>query len=353
MKKNILILIFILIINNLSANETVFDRVLSKALWNADIKKASMAISRGADVDKIEYHNINKMPYESIKILLDNGYNLNDKQQGCILEKVMTKRDENDNFYKTISYMVAKGADTNCVDTTSTSITLLYHISRRVYKKQKYINNKAYQQAYKLILNKNNQVNKPSFLMSGTWGNKRSKATSMHAAIISGKSEIFKSLINAGADVNQVSHIELRDFGNFPARTSYTPLTGAIYMNNIELVKLVLQKGAKKNQKIKDGASSRYYSAIDYAHNKGYDDIEMYLLENGAKYISHYKLEPINNSNIKKYTNKELNQLLWKMHEKKNYKKNYKIILHEFEKRNPDISSWDTIAWIYKDRKKP
>jgi ankyrin repeat protein len=258
-------------IPTVSNAESVYNRVLSKALFDGDNDKSIMTIEKGADVNKIEYYNFNRMPLSSIKILVENNYNLNDKSKGCVLINVMQKREIKDSFVETVDYLIKNGAPVNCV--TDGGTTVLHKVSIKRNKEHD-----EYLKAYKLILDKTNQVN------SWSTGGLLHKFKPLYVPIVQFNKEIFGLLIRKGADINGHTKAMIDESGKIVAKQGLTPLAGAVYLGDLELVKWVLSKGARINEVISG------MSAIDYAHSRREDDIEMFLLEKGAKYKKYSKL---------------------------------------------------------------
>ena len=87
--------------------------------------------------------------------------------------------------------------------------------------------------------------------------------------------ERFKILIKAGTNINEPTYY------NQYNEPSNTPLEIAIDLDDIELIKLVLEMGGDIN------LVYNKISPIDYAHSNRKDNAEMYLLENGAKYVKY------------------------------------------------------------------
>jgi ankyrin repeat protein len=69
-----------------------------------------------------------------------------------------------------------------------------------------------------------------------------------------------------------------------------TPLEGALLMKDLDMIKLVVETGTDKNIVLNSTRFNKKLSPIDYAHEWVLDEIELYLLEKGAKYIIHQEL---------------------------------------------------------------
>jgi hypothetical protein len=94
--------------------------------------------------------------------------------------------------------------------------------------------------------------------------------TPLHEVVMHGKREMAKFLLENGADVNAVAELSFRN----------TPLHVSVKVKkpDIEIVKLLLDHGADINALSDSGES-----ALSYAHEFGYDEIELLLMQRGAK----------------------------------------------------------------------
>lgn len=245
--------------------EGVYDRVLSKALWDGDAKKITMAINKGGNVNKITYTNINGMPLMSVKLLINNGYNINDNEKGCLINNFMEKRKVSNDFYKTIKLLVDNRVSINCMGKYGE--TSLYNITNHAKRDNEYI------MAYRLILTKTNQLNKWSESSDIAFSFKKRP---IYSAMIGKNKKVFELLVNAGATVNETSATKTRK--GYIEDIGLTALKSAVHLNDMKLVKLVLSKGADINK------VQRGMTATDYARWKEYDAIEIFLLDNGGKY---------------------------------------------------------------------
>lgn len=109
-------------------------------------------------------------------------------------------------------------------------------------------------------------------LMLANGGNINSKKfhdgrTLLIHSILINNNKVTKYLISKGADVN------MPDYNNT------TPLFFACYMNNFEIVKLLIDNGAKESINKCDNNKN---TAIKIAYEFGYEKIVNYLIKNGA-----------------------------------------------------------------------
>lgn len=276
MKTNRFIIFLITLIASFSSMaESVYDRMLKESMWKADAVKIKQAIKKGADVNRVDYDRFSSLPLQSIKIFVNNGYKLNDEKKGCVIAKTMNRRDIDKSFLKAINYLIMKGANPNC---EREGATTLYDITN---KRNKYDKTGRYLKAYKMILSKSTQLNDWSAKADSVyvWLNKPISRT------IPSNKTLFKLLIDSGADVNGTTRTRQRFGREDWDDIGYSPLSAAVYMNSLDLVKLVLKKGAKINGEKEDSVTP-----IDYAHKFEYNDIEVYLLEKGGKYRKYSEL---------------------------------------------------------------
>lgn len=90
----------------------------------------------------------------------------------------------------------------------------------------------------------------------------------LNAIIVEHNKEKAKSFILQGADVNTSYNVSCVTHG-------MTPLLCAIYFNDIEMVKLLLQLGANANKEAY--INGRYVTALQYARGSGKQDIARLL----------------------------------------------------------------------------
>jgi len=267
--------------------ESVYDRVLYKALWATDTKKAMMAIKKGADVQKIRYHNMESIPFVSIKLLVDNGYNLNNKKEdGCLLSEVFRKRDTSHKFYETVEYLLSKGANPNCLHKFWKSSVLYEATSRKKIIDEKSFNNEAFLKAYKLLLEKSSLESINGYVKVNSDKKQKALAVAFGNNIFDNFRKRAILLIDHGTALNKPIRVlhKRSAFHDLGYRYTY-PVFEAIRHNDLDLVKKLLKKGVDINEDY-----GRSFTLVDYAHSLKRDDMEMYLLEHGAKYQSYHEL---------------------------------------------------------------
>ncbi len=93
----------------------------------------------------------------------------------------------------------------------------------------------------------------------------------LHLALEKNRSDLARLLIDAGANVNMKNKMILS-----------TPLEIAIHSGNLEMVKLLLSKGA-----LPDGGNDEY-PPVFRAIIKGHDEIARVLIESGCDLKRHY-----------------------------------------------------------------
>lgn len=273
-------ILLVLLIASLSFANSVYERALEKSLWDGDVNKALLMIKKGANVNTITYNNFNEMPFPSIKLLVDNGYNLNDSSSNlCVLSEIFNARPLEKNFHETVSLLLNKGANPHCIDRDGNNV--IYSATLRTRYKYENYDEKLFIKTYKLLLSKANKEDINYYKIGGF--KHREKYKPLNAACNLTKKGYFVDterinlLINAGTDVN-------KPIGIFSSTYVKTPLECAIELNDIKLITLLLNKGANIN------AINNDKSPVDYAHEERKDDIEIYLLEKGAKYVKYSDL---------------------------------------------------------------
>jgi len=171
-------------------------------------------------------------------------------------------------FFKSIKFLLDKGANPDCRDKYNVSV-----VNEATNRKE---SGKEFIKSYQLLIDKvsKHSVNR---YYEKRWGNSidyklKPLYTARH------DKEQFKILIKAGTNINEPTYY------NRYNKPSDTPLEMAIAKDDVKFIELVLKMGGDINL-VYDKMSP-----IDYAHKKGKDNAEMYLLENGAKYVKYPKL---------------------------------------------------------------
>lgn len=273
------ILISLAFILSVNANaESVHDRIFFKAIWSGDASAANEALKNGAKMTDMEYNNFARLPAQSIRLLIKSGYDLNNQNKGCVLSYLMQTRKLDNDFSETINFVIQNGANVNCVDSRSAASyrgqMVLFAASAD--RDGGDIEDARYLKAYKLLLAKSNQVTE--YQDTGDVV-RRNRKLAIDAAISQENKNIFKLLVDAGSPLTESSMYQLDHHGSKNWWSGgMTPLEGAVRLRDIGLIKHILSKGADINH-VNNGRT-----ALDFAHSEKVDNIELFLLKNGAKY---------------------------------------------------------------------
>lgn len=274
--------------------ETVYERVLDKSFFNNDFKKAQSMIKKGAKIsaigDRIWYTHPS---YKQVKFLIDNGYPLKSNSHQCILEDILNEENPTKDLFRKTKLLVDSGVDMTCenVHPELHEKPLIF----RIVSLSRYNMIKERKKAIYYVLSKMNkkQINSKfqvnEYHLNGSFDYTKYYEKALYVLATTNNQfnrKIFKLLINKGTTINDP--IYLSPGNNYPPKGKYYPINHAIQMGSLELVKFCLNK--KANPNVLYTYENEEYNALDYAHLKNQDDIEMYLLDKGLKYHYYSKL---------------------------------------------------------------
>lgn len=294
--RKLLIALAVLFISIQSEAATVYERVLDKSFFNNDLKKAQSMIKKGAKItavgNRIWY---NHPSYKQVKFLIDNGYPLKSDSY-CILNKILNEKNPVKDLFRKTKLLVDNGVDMTCEN-----VNPEYHekpLIFRIVSLSQYNMIKERKKAIYYVLSKMNkkqinskfQVNEYNLNGSFDYVKYYEKALNVLATTNNQfNRKIFKLLINKGTTIDEPIYISPKKKGSYyPPNGKYYPINQAINMGSLELVKFCLNK--KANPNVMYTYKNEEYNALDYAHLKNQDDIEMYLLDKGLKYHYYSKL---------------------------------------------------------------
>ena len=258
-KKIAFILILIAIAFSTLSAKGIYDKMLAKAISNNDITKISLYLKKGANINSYRYTDLEYPKLETIKFMIKNGYDVSDKEETCILSQVLQSRNQKKDTYEVVKLLIDNGAKPTCKDKDEyyQRSVISYFMSYGA----RYASDSTIK-AFELIVK-----NAKSLL---------SYQDPLYKAFDNGtdsRSKIIKILIRNGVDVNEKLPRDSR------------PLELAVRYRLLDIVKFLVQNGADINH-VREG-----YSPVDSAHSSNYDEIELFLVENGAKY---YKYKSLN-----------------------------------------------------------
>ena len=109
-----------------------------------------------------------------------------------------------------------------------------------------------------------------------------SGSTALHVAVAVNNIELVKILLEHDANPNLTAKYTL-------SRWQYTPLMDSAQRNNLPIVKLLLEHGANPNLKTHE-SNGREYTAADLARQKGHEEMAKFLEQAMKQYKERYGL---------------------------------------------------------------
>lgn len=296
MNKYLFILGLLLSTVGLCAEKSIYDRMLNKAVKSGDLNEAKTLVKKGADLNLIKTKDFVMLSPDWLTFFTENGYVL-DRENDCILRTLFWENrrayvnqkswsSKGSSILDKLKVLLDAGANPNCENHENEP--LLIEISGEYSKNSVVIKSyklKPYIAAFKLIY-KNTQEqlnqwfyeNKENY-RGRHWNSKKLnvRRKAIYLPIINNNKDLFRFIIEQGFEINSVSYEE-------SGVSKMTPLEGALYMKDIEMVQLVIEKGADINLEFYSERHKENITPIDFAHDWVLDEIELYLLERGAKY---------------------------------------------------------------------
>lgn len=270
-------------INGIDENDIT---LLSTAIYYNDINIVKLLIDQGLLINLIplaaKYKNA-----EIVKLLIDNGMNVNEQYEKndsttstALIEASTVKGNK-----KVVEILLSAGADVNAVETYLNKTALMMAIE--------YGDNDTAKLLIKSKSNVNhidNESNTPIDIAS-KMGNtdivnlliKNDAPNDLTRAIKYGVTDKVESLLTASIDINAID------------QNGDTVLTLAIKENNINLVKLILDKGADVNLISDINDYNFKYSPLMIASQNGNKEMVKLLIENGAdvNHINSYSMSAL------------------------------------------------------------
>lgn len=257
-----LILISCLVMQ-LAAEESIYQKMLKGAIKSNNKATIQKYIDKGADVNKLSVSYLANVKLDTLKFLVNKGLKF-DNGKDCSLRWFMNIRDYNNDYYETIKLLIDNGANVNCQEF---NFPVLHWIGKGT-------SNETYIKTYELLLKSGADKILNKYYCNDDYYTRCKNG--LAAGALSNK-KIRDLVIKYGYDIN-LACVRDKDGKN----KGHTPLTWAAFNGASGFLKDLVKKGADVNLVVNGK------TAIDYAHQAKKDYIELFLFENGAKY-NYYK----------------------------------------------------------------
>ncbi|MEI0608264.1 ankyrin repeat domain-containing protein, partial [Brachyspira pulli] len=261
--KKVFILLFLF---NILLYSKTLDELLFSAVENNNIKKVQSYLEQGANCNALDSYdrtaliNASVSGYDDIaKLLIEEGTDVNIRDKAGATALMYTARDTN---YEMVEFLLKNGADVNIRDTEGD--TALYYSIEHNSRGQKNETENAIK-ILNLLIKYGADVN-----------TKNDKGTSLLdvyyriSESFDKNKEMFKILVENGFDLESRIKADRSDY-------DYTPLMIAVYKEDYDMVKYLLDKGANPNT-----ANNENKTALMIAIANNNFDISKLLIQQGA-----------------------------------------------------------------------
>lgn len=256
----------ILFLFNILLYSKTLDELLFSAVENNNIKKVKSYLEQGANCNALDSYdrtaliNASVNGYDDIaKLLIEEGTDVNIRDKAGATALMYTARDTN---YEMVEFLLKNGADVNIRDTEGD--TALYYSIEHNSRGQKNETENAIK-ILNLLIKYGADVN-----------TKNDKGTSLLdvsyriSESFDKNKEMFKILVENGFDLESRIKADRSDY-------DYTPLMIAVYKEDYDMVKYLLDKGANPNT-----ANNENKTALMIAIANNNFDISKLLIQQGA-----------------------------------------------------------------------
>ncbi|MEI0612043.1 ankyrin repeat domain-containing protein [Brachyspira pilosicoli] len=254
----------ILFLFNILLYSKTLDELLFSAVEDNNIKKVKSYLEQGANCNALDSYdrtaliNASVSGYDDIaKLLIEEGTDVNIRDKAGATALMYTARDTN---YEMVEFLLKNGADVNIRDITGE--TALYYSIEHNSRGQENERENAIK-ILNLLIKYGADVN-----------TKNDEGTSLLdvsykiSESFDKNKEMFKILVENGFDLESRINDDSSD---------YTPLMIAVYKEDYDMVKYLLDKGANPNT-----ANNENKTALMIANDEGNNNIVKLLIQQGA-----------------------------------------------------------------------
>ncbi|NVC62383.1 ankyrin repeat domain-containing protein [Vibrio sp. 05-20-BW147] len=267
------------------AEQTVYDRMLEKAVKENDLAKAEEMIKKGGTLNNASYHILIQKNKPSLQMAkLFNKYKLKlarTENSSCLLGDVIDY-DLKEKDLELVKYFVEIGEDLDCYYNSNRTGKVSGSLINRLFYFQKSPNQielKAIE--YVLISGAKRNINKYYLRDDFHMGLVYTKGHSWKQMPYNA----FDLMVKHGLDLSEPYAFKSKDKNGIYDEPYYIP---HLIINDqrkdkftFDLVKRSIKSGLDIN-----AVDRRGWTMLDYAHNAKFDELEIYLLENGGKYAN-------------------------------------------------------------------
>lgn len=257
--KKVFIILFLF---NILLYSKTLDESLFSAVENNNIKKVKSYLEQGANCNALDSYNRTALINASVsgyddiaKLLIEEGTDVNIQDKAGATALMYTARNTN---YEMVEFLLKNGADVNMRDAAGET-ALYYSIEHNSFGQENERENaiKILNLLIKYGADVNTKNDEGAYLLDIYYRSSKSE-----------NKEMFKILIENGFDLESKINDDNSD---------YTPLMIAVYKEDYDMVKYLLDKGVNPN-----AANNENKTALMIANDDGNFDISKLLIEQGA-----------------------------------------------------------------------